>query len=69
MGDEEVAVPGAEAGHIEEVPEFRFFLYRCAAEHIPFCHFSPHLHLMSLVNSYSRDTVHSLFLEDYSGII
>jgi hypothetical protein len=27
-GDEAVVVPGAEAGHIEEGPEFRFFLYR-----------------------------------------
>lgn len=27
-GDEQTVVSGAEAGHIEEVPEFRFFLYR-----------------------------------------
>jgi cell division control protein 45 len=27
-GEEETVVSGAEAGHIEEVPEFRFFLYR-----------------------------------------
>ena len=27
-GDEQTVVSGAESGHIEEVPEFRFFLYR-----------------------------------------
>ena len=28
-GEEETVVSGAEVGHIVEVPEYRFFLYRC----------------------------------------
>ena len=28
-GDKETVVSGAEVGHIQEVPEYRFFLYRC----------------------------------------